>query len=144
MNSIAKEAQDLVSRLIASTEKEGSADPFKFLELNSMNTIFSIAFGRRFGDVDDPEFRSLSELIEQAVKYAGLENDLANFLPIVSILDYFNGLDTRMKNFIKYELDPVILQLLQQALLTEGPNLAKSLDEDGHDMSETEKIAFMC
>lgn len=137
-----QEAQDLVGRLMASTEKEGSTDPLKYLELNSMNVIFSLGFGRKFNSVDDPEFQELSELVETSMKYAGMDSDLASFLPIVSIFDFFNGTVSKMKNFVTNERDPIFRRLVQEAIEKEGPNLVKSLD-DGHDMSEDEKIVFM-
>jgi hypothetical protein len=109
-----------------------------------MNVVFNIGFGGRFDSIDDPEFKELSELVETTIQYAGLENDLANFLPIVSVFDYFNGSEIKMKSYMKNERDPLFRRLLHQAALKEGPNLVKSLDEDGHDMSEDEKIVFMC
>lgn len=109
-----------------------------------MNVIFMAGFGRRFESVNDPEFVKLSEMVEYGMKLAGLENDLANFLPIISIVDYFAGTQLKMKQFVKTKRDPVYKQLIEEAATREGPNLVKSLAEDGFDLSDDEKIVFMC
>jgi hypothetical protein len=143
MESIQKEACDLVSRLIASTEKEGSIDPIKFLELNSLNVIFNLGFGRKFDSVDDPEFKEITEIIELGMKYSGLENDMATFLPVFSIVDYFSSSQATMRNFVKNIRNPAFRKLIREASKKEGPNLIKSLDNEGYDMTEDEKVVFM-
>lgn len=144
MKSIEQESYDLVSRLIESSETEGGTDPLKYLELNSMNVMFLACFGRKFNDIKDPEFVRLSSMIEQSMKYAGIENDLANFLPILSIVDYFAGSQATQKKFIKTQRDPVYRQLVEEALTREGPNVFKSLAENGLDFTEDEKIVLAC
>lgn len=144
MKSIEQESYDLVSRLIESSETEGGTDPLKYLELNSMNVMFLACFGRKFNDIKDPEFVRLSTMIEQSMKYAGIENDLANFLPILSIVDYFAGSQATQKKFIKTQRDPIYRQLVEEALTREGPNVVKSLAENGYDFTEDEKIVLTC
>jgi hypothetical protein len=144
MDSIHKESSDLVDRLIESTGKEGSTNPIKALELNSMNVIFSASFGRKFDTLDDPEFIELSDIAETSLKYAGTENDLANFLPIISIFDYFAGTQVKLKKFIKTRRDPIYRNLIKEASERDGQNLIKSLDEDGFNLTADEKLVFMC
>jgi hypothetical protein len=144
MDSIQKEARDLVSRFIASTERDGSINPLKYLELNSLNVIFNLSFGRKFDSVDDPEFKELTEVIETTMKYGGVENDMSTFLPIFSIVDYFSGLQAKMRNFIVTRRDPAFRKLIREASKMESPNLIKSLDEDGFNMTEDDKVVFMC
>lgn len=63
MQSIRKESSDFVNRLIHTTETKGSVDPLRYLELFTLNVIFNSGFGRRFDNVDDPEFRSLAHMV---------------------------------------------------------------------------------
>lgn len=142
MDTIIQESEDLVSRFIESTEKEGATNPFKHLELNSLNVVFSAAYGRKFDSVDDQEFIQLSTMIEKSMKFAGLENDLANFLPIISIVDYFAGSQVKQKNFIKYERDPVYRNLIKEARASKVPNVVKSLKENGFNLTEDQTLVF--
>jgi GTP-binding protein EngB required for normal cell division len=144
MGSIHKESQDLVSRLIESSQKEGATNPLKYFELNSMNVISLACFGRKFDAVDDPEFIDLSDMVETSIKYAGIENDLANFLPLVSVFDYFAGTQVKMKRFIKKHRDPMYLRLIKEAKVREGPNVVKSLKANGFDFTDDENIVFIC
>lgn len=63
MDAIRKESSEFVKRLINATEINGSADPLKYLELLTLNVIFNAGFGRSFNSIDDPEFRSLAEMV---------------------------------------------------------------------------------
>lgn len=144
MKSIKQESYDLVSRFIKSSETEGGTDPVKYLELNSMNVMFLACFGRKFNDIKDPEFIHLSTLIETSMKYAGIENDLANFLPVFSIVDYFAGSEAEQQNFIKTQRDPVFRQFIKEAVNREGPNVVKSLEENGYHFTEDEKMILTC
>lgn len=142
MDSIIEESENLVSRFIETTEKEGAANPFKHLELNSLNVVFSAAFGRKFDSVHDKEFINLSTMIETSMKFAGLENDLANFLPVVSIIDYFAGTQAKQMSFIKNERDPAYRKLIAEARTSKNPNVIKSLKENGFNLSEDETLVF--
>jgi hypothetical protein len=144
MGSIQEEARDLVSRLIENNKKYGSTNPIKFLELNSLNVIFNICFGRKFDSVDDPDFKEVTEVIELVVKYAGLENDLATYLPILSIVNYISSLQAKIQGFIKNVRDPLFRKLIREASEMELPNVVKSLSENGFDMTEDDKVVFMC
>jgi hypothetical protein len=94
--------------------------------------------------VDDNEFIKLSDLVETGIKYASIENDLENFLPIVSIFDYFTGTQVKMKRFIKKHSDPMYLRLIKEAEVREGPNVVKSLKANGFDFTDDENIVFIC
>ncbi|GAA5812331.1 hypothetical protein MFLAVUS_005782 [Mucor flavus] len=130
MDSIHKESRDLVSGLMQSTKDEGEVNPFKFLELNSMNVILTAAFGKRFDSVQDPEFYKIATMIETGMKYGGLENDLPNFLPVISIFDYMAGTQFKQRNYLKYERDPIYIKLIKEATTRDGPNVIKSLVEN--------------
>ncbi|KAF1806535.1 cytochrome P450 [Mucor lusitanicus] len=143
MQSIRKESSDFVNRLIHTTETKGSVDPLRYLELFTLNVIFNSGFGRRFDNVDDPEFRSLAHMVEYTMKLASLDNDLPNFLPALSIVDYFIGTQVKMKNFINNERNPVYSKLIKEAFHKEGPNVVKSLGENGFVLDDEEMLVFM-
>ncbi|KAI9487029.1 MAG: cytochrome P450 [Benjaminiella poitrasii] len=143
MEFIQQESDYLASQLMKVTEKEGSVNPFKLLELYSLNVMLKAGFGKRFDDASDPEFIHLADTVEMAMKLAGVENDLPNFLPILSIIDYFAGTQVKMKRFIKTKRDPTYRLLIKEAMLAGGDNIVKSLDADGYAMTEEEKIVFM-
>jgi len=63
MDSIRKESFELAKRLIKVTEINGNVDPLKYLELLTLNVIFNAGFGRSFDSIDDPEFRSLANVV---------------------------------------------------------------------------------
>ncbi|KAG2196313.1 hypothetical protein INT47_009308 [Mucor saturninus] len=142
MDSIIEESENLVTRFIETTEKEGATDPFKHLELNSLNVVFSATFGRKFDSVHDKEFINLSTMIETSMKFAGLENDLANFLPVVSVIDYFAGTQAKQKSFIKNRRNPVYRKLIEEARASTSPNVIKSLKENGFNLSEDDTLVF--
>ncbi|CEP14774.1 hypothetical protein [Parasitella parasitica] len=143
MNLIRKESSELVKRLINATDVHGSANPLKYLELFTLNVIFNVGVGRSFNNVNDPEFRKLADMVEETMKLAGLDNDLPNFLPALSIIDYFVGTQVKMKNFINNKRNPVYKELITEAFKKEGPNVIKSLEENGFEMDEEEILVFL-
>ncbi|KAI8090417.1 cytochrome P450 [Thamnidium elegans] len=142
MPLIQQESKELVNRLIESSESEGSVNPFVDLELNSMNIMFKSTFGRRFDSIQHPEFVKLTQIIEATMKHCALENDLANFLPIVSVFDYFFGSQSEQKDFIKNERNPFFRRLVKEAEQAEGPNVVKSLVEDGFALTDDETMVL--
>lgn len=85
MDSITEESVRFVDGLPVSTEKNGETDPTKYCDLNSMNVMFSTCFGRKFEPVEDPEFVDLDDTAKIGMKFAGVENDMANFLPVFAV-----------------------------------------------------------
>ncbi|KAI7873086.1 cytochrome P450 [Mucor mucedo] len=119
MDSIEREANDLVNRCIDHTEKNGGTHPTQFFALNSINVMVSALFGKRFNSVQDPEFIQLSSVVEESIKFSGLESDLANFLPTFSVYNYLT------------------------AAARDGPNAVKYLLESDFDLLEEDLIKFM-
>lgn len=144
MESIHKETSGLVSRLLESTEKNGFTDPYKSNELCFLNVVFTIAFGRRFESTDNPEFLKIIHMIEKSMKFLALEKDKPNFLPIISIIDYFAGTQAEMKHFTDTVRNPTFKKLIEEALMKEGPNVVKSLQEDGFDLSDKDRHVLLC
>ncbi|KAI8367441.1 cytochrome P450 [Choanephora cucurbitarum] len=141
MNNVEEESVDFAKRLIGATEQNGSIDPIKFLELNSMNVIFQALFGRKFDSIQDPEFCKLSEMVERSAGYAGLDQDLPNFLPILSLFKSVFNKTKQWARYVNEERDPAFKKLIEEAYEQEGPNVVKMLDE--FDMDLEEKIIFM-
>lgn len=144
MDSIHREARDAVTGLMECTEKEGCTNPLKYFELSALNVVFTAAFGRRFESVNDPEFVDMSEMIEVIIKYGGIENDLANFLPFMTVVDYLTDSMAKMKSFISDQRDPVYRKLIEEAEHRDGPNVVKSLKENGFEFTDDETLVFMC
>lgn len=144
MESIKRESYDLVSRLIESGETEGGTDPLKHLELNSMNIMFLALFGRKFNDVTDQEFISLTDINDKHMKYLALEHDLGNFFPKLSFVNKFAGIHAEQKKYIEIERDPLYNRFIKEALVRDGPNVIKSLEENGYHFTQDEMIVFAC
>lgn len=119
-------------------------DPYKHLELFGMNTISEAIFGRTFDSVNNPDFIKLVHVVETITTGMGLENDLPNFLPIVSIYDYFFNSQVEQKEFLKNEHDPHFKKLIKEASKSETPNVIKSLVEDRSDLSDEEILLIAC
>lgn len=144
MDSIHEKADTLVSQLIESSKMSQGITPRMHLELYSLNVIAGACFGKKFESIHDPQFEELAELIVASMKYAGLENDLPNFLPAFAIFDYFAGTQEKMRQFVKTRRDPICKELIEFALQKEGPNVVKSFKENGFDLSEEDLIVMMC
>ncbi|GAA5808621.1 hypothetical protein MFLAVUS_002013 [Mucor flavus] len=142
MPLILQESKELVNRFIESSENENSVNPLVDLELNSMNIMFKTTFGRRFDSIQHPEFLKMTEIIETTMRYCALENDLANFLPIVSVFDYFFDSQSEQKDFIKNERNPFFRRLIKEAEHAKEPNVVKSLVEDGFSLTDDETMVL--
>ncbi|KAG2204058.1 hypothetical protein INT47_007052 [Mucor saturninus] len=125
---IQSEAAALVDRLIEYSKKENGVDPTVHLHLNSLNTICRAAFGKHYS-FEDPEFKTMSHIIERTVVMGAMEQDIPNFIPIMTVVDYFSGKHATMKNFINNERNPLYRKLIAEALERPGTNFVKSLDK---------------
>lgn len=138
MGSIREESVKLISRLLEESKAEGGVNPLKSLELNSLNVIYSAVFGRKYDSVDDPEFIAISRNIEKGIKLAGVENDLATFLPALSFVDYLAGSQVKMREYLEKERGPMMRKLVKEASERDGPNVIKSLQEGTFNFTEDE------
>lgn len=93
--------------------------------------------------IDDPEFKQVIDMIETSMKYLALEKDKPDFLPIVSIFDYFAGTVVKMKHFTDTIRNPAFTRFIEEALLQEGPNVVKSLREDGFDLPDEDRLVLL-
>lgn len=143
IDMIKVETTALVERLITSSAaSKGGVDSFKHLHLNSMNIVFSSAFGKQYKGIDDPEFDELSDVINELISLGSLESDLANFLPIFSLLDYFLGKRAYIMDFFDNKRNPLYRNLIREASNKEGNNLVKLLDE--FELTEDDKLVTLC
>lgn len=145
IDSMENESRIMVERLIDVTMNEGSVNPVKYLELCTLNAIFEICFGKQFDSIHDPDFERVAKMIKASVKFAGLENDLANFFPFLSVIDYFIGKQVKMRQFIYNDRNPFLRQAIQDAAaLKEGSNLVKLIEEMECDLTEEDIIVLIC
>ncbi|KAI8090424.1 cytochrome P450 [Thamnidium elegans] len=140
--TIQQEAKDLVTRLILSTESEGSVEPSQFLKLFALNVIFKIVCGKRFDSPTHPDYIQFQKIVEHNIKNGAWERDLSNFVPIFSVYDYFFGTLADQKSFITIERDPFFRRIIKDAAVTEGPNVIKSLVEDEFNLSDDETLVL--
>jgi hypothetical protein len=143
LDTIHSESNNLVDSLIACTENENSVNPIEYLELNSLNIISTASFGRRFESIHDPKYKEIASMVKTSLKLAGLEDDWDNYMPALSMLGPFIGMQAKMRRFIQWR-NPFVLQLVKEATAKEGTNLVKTLQENGSDLSEEETIVLMC
>ncbi|KAI9265520.1 cytochrome P450 [Helicostylum pulchrum] len=143
MPTIHREAKDLVARLLESSRKNGSVDPFVDFKLYSMNVIATTIFCKRYDTVTNPEFIKLTKVTEQTNINCAVENDLSNFLPIVSLYDYFFGKHAAQRRYVESERNPFLRRLIEEARKEEGPNMIKSFAEDGFELTKDQELGII-
>ncbi|KAK4514192.1 uncharacterized protein ATC70_001779 [Mucor velutinosus] len=143
LDSIYRETSDLTTRLLESTKKNGYTDPYKHNELCFLNVVFKIVYGKRFDAVDDAEFLQVIDMIETSMTFLALEKDMPDFLPIVAVFDYFAGTQAKMKHFTDTIRNPAFTRFVKEALLRDGPNVVKSLKEDGFDLPDEDILVLL-
>lgn len=144
MPTIRKEARDIVNRFLDSSEKVGYGDPVEEFKLYALNVIFKTVSGRSFTSAEEPDYKKLKRIMEYNIKNSAWENDLSNFLPILSVYEYFFGTLAEQKVFIRDERDPFFRRVVEEADFIEGPNVLKSLAEAGFTLSFNEKLVLAC
>lgn len=143
MGTIHRESSYLVDSLIDCTKKEGSVDPLKYLELNSLNVICAASYGHRFDSIHDPEYEKTATLVKQGLKFAGYEDDLGNFLPIPSMFDSVLGKQAKYRKYIK-QRNAAFRLLIKEAASKNDKNLVKSLEENKCGLTEDDTLVLMC
>ncbi|GAA5805858.1 hypothetical protein HPULCUR_011384 [Helicostylum pulchrum] len=143
MDLIQQQAGDLVLRMLDSSQKEDGINPHYYFSMYSLNVISSVCMGKQFDSVNDPAFIQLVDTLADAMKFAGLENDLPNFLPAISFIDYFTGIKGKMRDFIKHKRDPISTEFVREAYVSSRPNMIKSFKENGYDIPEEDMIVLL-
>ncbi|KAG2205811.1 hypothetical protein INT47_003994 [Mucor saturninus] len=143
MTSIQNQAKKLVDTLMDTSDKtKAGIFPFKDLQLYVMNTVTLIAFGRTFPSRDDRTFIEISETVDEGFKLSGVDYDMANYLPVFTIYDYFKGVRKILCQYLIEKRNPVYGSLIKEAHYTDGPNLVKYLDNHGYGLSEEETMVI--
>lgn len=86
----------------------------------------------------------MTDTIDEAFKLAGLDYDLANYFPIISIYDYFKGTRASLSRYATEKRDPLYRKMIKEGLQSNGPNLVKYLKESDYELSEEETIVTLC
>ncbi|KAI9263718.1 cytochrome P450 [Sporodiniella umbellata] len=120
------EADELVNRLSKAAEKGEAINPVHDLKLASTNIVFHVAFGRRIDSVDDPLYKDVINITYESVLFGGATGDLGTFFPLLSYLNGPLGLDKAAEDWNK-KRDKVYKRLINDAIQSDGPSLAKDL-----------------
>lgn len=142
MDDINLGAQELADQLIKESEK-GGIEPFQYLKFYAMNNTFLLSFDEKFENIDDPDFKAFSDIVERTTKELEPENDLANFFPIFSFFDYFSSKKKESKEFFENVRDPAMRRNINIALNSKKSNILNSIKKGGADWTEDQYIAFV-
>lgn len=142
------EADTLLERLVSASKEDGGINPFKTLQLASLNVILSTCFARRADSVDDPLFRDIVHYVDEHVGFAGLENDLPSFLPIFHWLEKFGSQARNKKQKSDRLLETrnrLFRYLVQQARKTDQNCFVKTLDniKAEHELDDDDIMVIM-
>jgi hypothetical protein len=129
MNWIEKEGHQSAQRLINATKKDGSVDPISYLKLSALNVISHVSVGKTFSSVEDPLFKEIVSMVETSMAMSSPEKNISSFLPIFTPIDLLGGFDKKMKAYIDDVRDPLLNRLINEAVIEEGPNIFKKLNE---------------
>lgn len=141
---IYKESSIFVDTVLDSSIKNDGIVPFDYLDFYALNTVTNITFGKRFQSQQNPEYRTLCSIAKDVVLFGSVTNNLQDYLPVVSIVQYFCGTQSKMKKFIETKRNPIFQKLIEDASETEGINMVKTLDGKSFDLSDEEKVALIC
>ncbi|KAI9262143.1 cytochrome P450 [Phascolomyces articulosus] len=135
---IIKETRTAADALIRVTETNGSINPLKTLQLATMNIITLTAFGERFPSTDDPMFRTLVDLAERTLTYAGIMGDTGAFFPKLGWIDVISGRRRKLRGFVKEFRDKPLAVLIDRARKSQNDCLVKTIDmmKEKHELDE--------
>ncbi|GAA5795286.1 cytochrome P450 [Helicostylum pulchrum] len=140
---IYKESSIFVDTVLDASLKNDGIVPFDYLDFYALNTVTNITFGKRFQSQQNTEYRTLCRIAKNVVLFGSVTYNLHDYLPAVSIVQYFYGTQSKMKKFIETERDPIFKKLIDDASETEGINMVKTLDGKSFDLSDEEKVALI-
>jgi cytochrome P450 len=143
MDLIEQGSSDLVDRLIKATKADGSVNPTKNLELYSLSIISKVTLGKKFESVEDPDFKKTSYIIEEGIKMAGPDYDMPNFLPIFGPLNYYLGVEKKMRDFVKNERDVYFGKYIEESRNNKVENIITALLYDGETFDKEEVLVII-
>jgi hypothetical protein len=144
MDGIEFEVADLCNRLVDDSEKEGSVYPTPYLQLSTLNIILNITMGKRFESLDDPELSEIMKMLKANIYYEGIEMDLPNYLPILSVLNLFSNVGQEMRDHFSNSRDRIIKRLMAESAEKEEINFVKAINEEDSILDDTDKLVLLC
>ncbi|KAG0184873.1 hypothetical protein DFQ28_010303, partial [Apophysomyces sp. BC1034] len=121
------EVKHIVELLASVTESEGSVNPEKLLKLLSLNVVLATMTGLRAESLDDPLATQIIYYIEGMFQETGTVGDITAFLPILSYIDRFTGIQKRYEDITTKGRDIYFGQMIQEALNSDRDCLIKEL-----------------
>ncbi|KAI8100208.1 cytochrome P450 [Halteromyces radiatus] len=134
------EADTVVERLLSQSQLDGQVDPAPYLQNAAMNFILTTCFATRIDSVEDQQFKDIMSYIHAAMKMAGAEGDLGQFVPIVSAMDVLVGKKREYNDFITNVRNPLFTRLIDEATSSDKDSMVKTFlalkEEQGLDDSD--------
>ncbi|KAI8100203.1 cytochrome P450 [Halteromyces radiatus] len=127
MDIIMHEADILVKQLLLLCQLDSQVDPTPYLQKAFMNFILTACFATRFNSVENQHFKDIRENTLVALKLAGANGDLYQFLPYISALDVLLGKKRMYRDHIANFSDPLFTQLIEKALCSDKDPMVKTL-----------------
>ncbi|KAI8075991.1 cytochrome P450 [Halteromyces radiatus] len=128
------------ARTAAYLQLDGQVDPAPYLQNAAMNFILTTCFATRIDSVEDQQFKDIMSYIHAAMKMAGAEGDLGQFVPIVSAMDVLVGKKREYNDFITNVRNPLFTRLIDEATSSDKDSMVKTFlalkEEQGLDDSD--------
>ncbi|KAG1455412.1 hypothetical protein G6F46_008173 [Rhizopus delemar] len=121
------EVDQLVDRFAKYSESGEALDPFKELQLSSLNVILALVLATRFESTDTPDFKTMHRCINDIMIFGGPAGDIGSFLPMLAWIDMFTGVENKMRNFVNIYRDDFFMKLIDNALKKNQRSLVKDL-----------------
>ncbi|KAG1358224.1 hypothetical protein G6F62_000894 [Rhizopus arrhizus] len=121
------EVDQLIDRFAKYSESGEALDPFKELQLSSLNIILTLVLATRFESIDTPDFEKMHKSINDILIFAGAAGDIGSFLPMLAWIDMFTGVENKMRDFVSMYRDDFFMKLIDNALKKSQHSLVKDL-----------------
>ncbi|KAI8100206.1 cytochrome P450 [Halteromyces radiatus] len=121
------EADILVEQLLSRSQLYGQVDPSTYLQNAAMNVILTTCFATRINSPESQLFKDIMEHMHGGLKMVGIENDLGQFLPIMSALDVILGKEKVYSDYVGKCRDPLLVRLIEEALSSGKDSMMKTL-----------------
>ncbi|ORZ01290.1 cytochrome P450 [Syncephalastrum racemosum] len=139
------EADKLVDNLLDATATQNRVDPFKLLQLASLNVIMVTCFARRISSLEDEMFHTLIGLTDGFIKFAGITGDTGSFFPILRAWDLLSSKERMLKKFIREYRDEPFANLVRDALVSDQECLTKDIYDmkDNYNLDEKDVMILL-
>jgi hypothetical protein len=139
------EADDCIQRIVDASERDGSVNPYKDLQLCSMNFITQMCFATSAEDTSEPLFKQMIHFVDRGLIYAGIAGDLSSFLPSLGLLDVVTRKEKEMQDFISHYRDKLFRELIDKALNGDAECVIKTAYEEKErwNLDDDDILVFM-